>query len=341
MFCLILSLALLTAAFAAVSGADSTVCRGDVNRDGKIGSDDAALILRYSVRLETFDADQLHRGDANGDGSLPAAADAALILRYTVKLATIPPCEHVVTPTASPAATATPKPTATPAATATPKPTATPAATATPKPTATPAATATPKPTATPAPTATPKPTATPAPTATPKPTATPLPTATPTPTATATPTPTATATPTATPTPTATATAGASHIQLTGNSPLVSQAIYQSGVLFGYRYYYLVTTDADGAGDYTFTFPTNPASSYYSKYPSASFTRTLEASSQYLMTFTFYAESRSSTTAQRTHTITAVGSGGSASYSFVGNSGYCFVALQSDSYFTLTKKTS
>ncbi len=240
-----------------MSGADSTVCRGDVNRDGKIGSDDAALILRYSVRLETFDADQLHRGDANGDGSLPAAADAALILRYTVKLATIPPCEHVVTPTASPAATATPTPTAT------------------------------------------------------------------------------------ATPTPTATATAGASHIQLAGNSPLVSQAIYQSGVLFGYRYYYIVTTDADGAGDYTFTFPTNPASSYYSKYPSASFTRTLEASSQYLMTFTFYAESRSSTTAQRTHTITAVGSGGSASYSFVGNSGYCFVALQSDSYFTLTKKTS
>ena len=321
LFCLILSLALLTAAFAAVSGADSTVCRGDVNRDGKIGSDDAALILRYSVRLETFDADQLHRGDANGDGSLPAAADAALILRYTVKLATIPPCEHVGTPTATPAATATPKPTATPAATATPKPTATPAPTATPKPTATPAPTATPKPTATPAPTVTPKPTTTATPTATP--------------------TATATATPTATPTPTATATAGASHIQLTGNSPLVSQSIYQSGVLFGYRYYYLVTTDADGAGDYTFTFPTNPASSYYSKYPSASFTRTLEASSQYLMTFTFYAESRSSTTAQRTHTITAVGSGGSASYSFVGNSGYCFVALQSDSYFTLTKKTS
>jgi len=134
--------------------------------------------------------------------------------------------EDIVTPTATPTATAvpptkTPTPTETPvpaSVTPTPEPTATPdeanvvlVGTSTPMPVETVAPTATSTPTATPTVTSTPEPTATTEPTATntPTPTESPAPTDTPVPTSTVVPTepPTATAQPTETPTPEPTAT--------------------------------------------------------------------------------------------------------------------------------------
>jgi hypothetical protein len=101
-----------------------------------------------------------------------------------------PSATPTITPSPSVAPTSTPVPTATPAPTVTPSPTP---IIITPTPTPAPTATPTPAPTATPTPVPTATPT--PVPTATP----TPVPTATPTPAPTATPTPAPTATPTPT----------------------------------------------------------------------------------------------------------------------------------------------
>lgn len=62
--------------------------KGDVNRDGKIGADDARLALRASVGLENFKTGSVEfiRCDVNGDGKL-AADDARIILRASVGLA--------------------------------------------------------------------------------------------------------------------------------------------------------------------------------------------------------------------------------------------------------------
>ncbi len=59
--------------------------RGDVNLDKDVTTADAALILRYIVKLTVFNELQLQLGDLNGNG-LPDSSDAAKILRWTVKL---------------------------------------------------------------------------------------------------------------------------------------------------------------------------------------------------------------------------------------------------------------
>ena len=60
---------------------------GDVNGDGKIGSDDARLALRRSVALESFKTDSVaYRAcDVDGDGKV-TSEDARLILRASVQL---------------------------------------------------------------------------------------------------------------------------------------------------------------------------------------------------------------------------------------------------------------
>ena len=62
---------------------------GDANRDRVITAADAALILRYIVKLETMDQEQLLRADIVRDSKV-TAADAAFILRGIVKLETLP-----------------------------------------------------------------------------------------------------------------------------------------------------------------------------------------------------------------------------------------------------------
>lgn len=61
------------------------VLRGDVNLDGKVGAADAALVLRYIVKLQALYGRQLTAGGLTVADS-PMIQDAAKILRYTVKL---------------------------------------------------------------------------------------------------------------------------------------------------------------------------------------------------------------------------------------------------------------
>lgn len=58
---------------------------GDVNSDSSVMSDDALSILRNSVKLDTFTADQLAKADVDGDGAI-TSADALKALRISVKL---------------------------------------------------------------------------------------------------------------------------------------------------------------------------------------------------------------------------------------------------------------
>ena len=60
---------------------------GDVNGDGKIGSDDARLALRCSVKLENYAAGSVQylACDVDGDGRV-TSADARMILRMSVGL---------------------------------------------------------------------------------------------------------------------------------------------------------------------------------------------------------------------------------------------------------------
>ena len=58
---------------------------GDANCDGKLTAADAALILRFIVKLDPLSGVGLANADANGDGKI-TAADAALVLRFIVKL---------------------------------------------------------------------------------------------------------------------------------------------------------------------------------------------------------------------------------------------------------------
>ena len=62
---------------------------GDVNNDGKIGSDDARLALRASVKLEKDIVEgtaAYQAADYNGDGAVKSD-DARAILRVSVRLA--------------------------------------------------------------------------------------------------------------------------------------------------------------------------------------------------------------------------------------------------------------
>ncbi len=61
---------------------------GDVNNDGKVGSDDARLALRASVKLEpeiTAGSASYKAADYNNDGTVKSE-DARAILRVSVKL---------------------------------------------------------------------------------------------------------------------------------------------------------------------------------------------------------------------------------------------------------------
>ncbi len=63
---------------------------GDANGNKTVNSADAAMILRYTVKLEDLSEQALLNADVNLDKKV-TAADAAAILRYTVKLDTLPP----------------------------------------------------------------------------------------------------------------------------------------------------------------------------------------------------------------------------------------------------------
>ena len=62
---------------------------GDVNGNGSVLADDARMILRYSVKLESPDDETFIRADIDGDGVL-SANDARKVLRYAVKLDDMP-----------------------------------------------------------------------------------------------------------------------------------------------------------------------------------------------------------------------------------------------------------
>ncbi len=66
------------------NAADALVA-GDVSLDGKVGSDDARLALRSSVKLQPLTVSQIKCADADQDGKV-SSADARLILRASVKL---------------------------------------------------------------------------------------------------------------------------------------------------------------------------------------------------------------------------------------------------------------
>ena len=58
---------------------------GDVNGDGQVNAADAASLLRYSVKIEAYNARQIIAGNVNGDLNTDTA-DAAYVLRSLVKL---------------------------------------------------------------------------------------------------------------------------------------------------------------------------------------------------------------------------------------------------------------
>ena len=67
---------------------DAQGIMGDVTRDGDVNASDAALILRYNVKLEKLDVQQLSLADVTKDGDVNAS-DAAKKLRFVVGLDTI------------------------------------------------------------------------------------------------------------------------------------------------------------------------------------------------------------------------------------------------------------
>lgn len=68
-----------------VIGADDDYLLGDVNKDGKINSLDAAKILKYDAKLTELAEDELVTADVNGDGKVNSL-DAAKILKYDAGL---------------------------------------------------------------------------------------------------------------------------------------------------------------------------------------------------------------------------------------------------------------
>lgn len=55
--------------------------KGDVDRDGKVGTKDSAEVLKYSAELTGLTGEQLEGADVNGDGKVDTK-DAVLILQY-------------------------------------------------------------------------------------------------------------------------------------------------------------------------------------------------------------------------------------------------------------------
>ena len=58
---------------------------GDINRDGKIDSTDARMVLQFEVKLITLTASQQTLADVNRDGKIDST-DARMILQYEVGL---------------------------------------------------------------------------------------------------------------------------------------------------------------------------------------------------------------------------------------------------------------
>lgn len=69
----------------AVSASASELKLGDVNGDGVVDSDDAVLVLRYSVGLENLNSNQIMAADINCNGIVDAN-DSVLILRKSIGL---------------------------------------------------------------------------------------------------------------------------------------------------------------------------------------------------------------------------------------------------------------
>lgn len=68
-----------------VSDAETTPLIGDVDGDGEITSQDAALLMRSMINAEQLDRDAYFRSDINADG-VTNSADAASVLRILVDL---------------------------------------------------------------------------------------------------------------------------------------------------------------------------------------------------------------------------------------------------------------
>ena len=64
---------------------NENILMGDANSDGKITSNDARLILRFSAKLEKFTEKQKEICDINKDGSVNAS-DARIALKMSAKL---------------------------------------------------------------------------------------------------------------------------------------------------------------------------------------------------------------------------------------------------------------
>ncbi len=77
----------------AITGETTEIEYGDVNGDHNVTVDDALLILRYYVGLDTLDDDALLRADVTGEGSVNVD-DALYVLQYYVSLITEFPVEQ-------------------------------------------------------------------------------------------------------------------------------------------------------------------------------------------------------------------------------------------------------
>lgn len=82
--CALLCVSLLSAFALCIPSAAAAVW-GDMNDDGKVSADDARIILRASVKLDTLNAVQEKYADLDNDSKI-TASDARLALRIAVRL---------------------------------------------------------------------------------------------------------------------------------------------------------------------------------------------------------------------------------------------------------------
>lgn len=128
------ALALLLLLLTALPAGAQDICRGDINGDGVVTSADAAAFLPLLfVDLLTLDIETLLRADVNDDGNLSGADIAAILSLDGLPCPTPPPSPTVTpTPTVTRTPPGTPTPTMTGAVTATPTLTRLPTSTPTP-----------------------------------------------------------------------------------------------------------------------------------------------------------------------------------------------------------------
>ena len=72
-------------AFSMLSVCALAAANGDLNKDNKIGTGDARIILRAAVGLDTLNAEQFIAADIDMDGKI-TTTDARLALRIAVGL---------------------------------------------------------------------------------------------------------------------------------------------------------------------------------------------------------------------------------------------------------------